>query len=271
MSHATRRPDVTRLGTVLGVWAHPDDEAYLSGALMALARDAGSRVVCVTATCGEHGTPDPVAWPPQRLAAERTVELAHCLDVLGVREHHWLGHADGGCAAADPGPVVERLCDLIAEVRPRTVLTFGPDGITGHPDHQAVSRWTTAAFELAAAPGARLLYSAVSDRHARRWADFHRDADVYLDGYPVTVPLDELALDLVLDGEVLDRKVAALREQRTQTDGIVAIMGLRRYRKWVDEETFVDAPLPALASDLVADLVEVGANRRAGDLEQERP
>ncbi|GEL20567.1 hypothetical protein PA7_44040 [Pseudonocardia asaccharolytica DSM 44247 = NBRC 16224] len=60
---------VAELGTLLGVWAHPDDEAYLSGGLMALARDAGSRVVCV--------------------AAERTGELARCLKVLGVMEHHW--------------------------------------------------------------------------------------------------------------------------------------------------------------------------------------
>ena len=60
---------ITDLGTVLGVWAHPDDEAYLSGGLMAMARDAGSRVVCVTATRGELGTPDPQAWPPERLAA----------------------------------------------------------------------------------------------------------------------------------------------------------------------------------------------------------
>ena len=46
--------DVAELGTILGIWAHPDDEAYLSGGLMALARDNGQRVVCVTATRGER-------------------------------------------------------------------------------------------------------------------------------------------------------------------------------------------------------------------------
>ena len=76
--------DVAELGTVLGVWAHPDDEAYLSAGLMALARDNGQRVVCVTATRGELGTPDPAAWPPDRLAAERTRELACSLAILGV-------------------------------------------------------------------------------------------------------------------------------------------------------------------------------------------
>jgi len=98
--------DVAALGTILGVWAHPDDEAYLSGGLMALARDNGQRVVCVTATRGERGTPDPVAWPPERLAEERTRELARCLSILGVEEHHWLGYRDGGCAGADHDPAV---------------------------------------------------------------------------------------------------------------------------------------------------------------------
>ena len=107
--------DVAELGTILGIWAHPDDEAYLSGGLMAMARDNGQRVVCVTATRGELGTPDPVAWPPDRLAAERTRELARCLAVLGVREHHWLGYRDGECAAADPDGAVERLCEVIDE------------------------------------------------------------------------------------------------------------------------------------------------------------
>jgi len=57
--------------TLLGVWAHPDDEAYLSSALMAAVRRTGARVVVVTATHGEHGTDDPARWPPDRLAAER--------------------------------------------------------------------------------------------------------------------------------------------------------------------------------------------------------
>src|SRR5687767_5080808 len=156
--------DVAGLGTILGIWAHPDDEAYLSGGLMAMARDVGSRVVCVTATRGELGTPDPETWPPQRLAAERTVELARCLEVLGVSEHHWLGYGDGRCADAPASEAAGSLCDRIDALRPDTVLTFGPDGITGHPDHQAVSAWVTAAFDRAAPPGARLLHSAVGER-----------------------------------------------------------------------------------------------------------
>ena len=68
--------DLAELGTIVSVWAHPDDEAYLCGGLMATAADAGLRVVCVTATRGELGVTDPVRWPPERMAEIREAELA---------------------------------------------------------------------------------------------------------------------------------------------------------------------------------------------------
>jgi LmbE family N-acetylglucosaminyl deacetylase len=232
--------NVAELGTILGIWAHPDDEAYLSAGLMALARDNGQRVVCVTATRGESGTPDPVAWPPDRLAAERTREMARCLDVLGVREHHWLGHRDGGCAAVDPEAAVSQLCDVVGEVQPDTVLTFGPDGVTGHPDHQAVSAWTGAAFDRAAPAGARLLHAAVPERREPRWEALNERLEIYSPGYPITVPADRLAIDLLLDGDTAARKVRALAAQVTQTAGLIAAMGIDDYTAWVGDESFVE-------------------------------
>lgn len=235
------------LGTVLGIWAHPDDEAYLSGGLMALARTAGSRVVCVTATRGELGTADPREWPPERLAAERTVELARCLGILGVTEHRWLGYADGGCADAAAPDAIGRLCEVIEEVRPDTVVTFGPDGYTGHLDHRAVSGWATAAFAKVAAPGARLLYAAAPERRVRRWAELNERLGVFEPGYPEVVADRALALDLVLDPLTLDRKVRALAAQATQTAGLIGMLGVGTYTAWVGEESFVAGPVTAPA------------------------
>ncbi|MGH3944816.1 MAG: PIG-L deacetylase family protein [Pseudonocardiaceae bacterium] len=232
--------EVAALGTILGVWAHPDDEAYLSGGLMALARDAGSRVVCVTATRGELGTPDPATWPPHRLATERTGELARSLEILGVDEHHWLGYRDGDCARVSIPHAVGRLCALIAEVRPDTVLTFGPDGQTGHPDHRAVSAWATEAFDRAAPRGSRLLYCTVTDEWARRWSALSEQFGVFAPGYPITTPTGQLAVNLRLDPTTTARKVRALRAQDTQTAGLVAVMGLDTYAGWVAEEYFVE-------------------------------
>ncbi|MFF5207540.1 PIG-L deacetylase family protein [Streptosporangium sp. NPDC000396] len=245
--------DVARLGTILGIWAHPDDEAYLSGGLMAMARGNGSRVVCVTATRGELGTPNPAAWPPHRLAAARTGELARCLEILGVTEHHWLGHRDGTCAAARTPDAVAQLCAIIDQVRPDTVLTFGPDGITGHPDHQAVSAWTTTAFDHAAPPGARLLYATFAKRRAPRWNTLNESLGIFPPGHPVTTPAHRLAVDLVLDAATAARKVRALAAQETQTAELIAGMGVDRYTAWVGDESFTErtrhpaatGPLPA--------------------------
>jgi LmbE family N-acetylglucosaminyl deacetylase len=206
---------------------------------MALARDAGSRVVCVTATRGELGTTDPGRWPPERLAAERTGELARCLEILGVTEHHWLGCRDGECAAVPAAGPVARLAALIDEVRPDTVVTFGPDGNTGHPDHRAVGRWAAAAFERAAPAGSRLLRTAVPEQWARRWHAVHQRFGVFEPGFPITVAESDLDVHLQLDPATVARKMAALTAQQTQTGGLIAALGASDYAAWISAEGFV--------------------------------
>lgn len=116
------------LGTVLGVWAHPDDEAYLTAGLMAVARAAGNRVVVTTATPGELGTSDPAYWPPDRLARARERELAASLATIGVHEHHWLGHHDGTLAAVPRAIGARHVRRLLRQVRPDTIVTLVPTG-----------------------------------------------------------------------------------------------------------------------------------------------
>lgn len=231
---------VGALGTILSVWAHPDDETYLAGGLMAAARDAGQRVVCVTATAGELGTTDPERWPPARLGAVRRWEAAAAMAVLGVREHHVLGLPDGGLAArrAKGLASVER---LLADVRPDTVVTFGPDGATFHPDHVAVHEWVTAAWERTGS-GARLLYATSTVEHLAAFGDAYERLGVYMgDERPVGTAADALAVHLRLHGAPLDRKLAALRAMATQTAAVVDAVGVDAYRAVIAEESFVDA------------------------------
>ena len=150
--NAMARLDTDRLGTVLSVWAHPDDETYLAGGVMASCVAAGQRVVCVSATAGEHGTADPVAWPPERLARLRRWETAAAMAVLGVAEHRFLGFKDGSLATIEPSVGVGAIADLIDEIHPDTILTFGPDGMTFHPDHVTIGAWTTRAWDSAGRP-----------------------------------------------------------------------------------------------------------------------
>jgi LmbE family N-acetylglucosaminyl deacetylase len=233
--------DVSPLGTVLGIWAHPDDEVYLCGGLMAAARDGGQRVACVTATLGEHGTSDPMRWPPSRLARTRAWEIRAALAVLGVTEHHVLGLPDGGCVDEPFETVVDRLAGIIDEVRPDTILTFGPDGMTGHSDHQVVSAWATAAHARTGAT-ARLLYATTTPEMHERWGYLYDGLDVFLaEGLPVLTPRADLALQFEMSDELADRKLVALRAQATQTAGLVAAIGEDAMRGWCSVEEFVEA------------------------------
>jgi hypothetical protein len=73
-----------------------------------------------------------------------------------------------------------------------------------------------------------------------RWQDLDESLGVYLPGYPVAVPDEQLAVDLVLDPDTAARKVRALAAQTTQTAGLIAVMGIDRYTAWVGEESFVE-------------------------------
>ncbi len=231
------------LGTILGVWAHPDDEGYLSAGIMATAARNGQRVVCVTATRGEAADPD--RWPPEDLAKIREGELYACLGILGVTEHRWLDYPDGGCAAIDPDAAAARLAEIIEEVRPDTVLTFGPDGQTGHADHIAVCDWTTRAVERAT-HRADLHYST----HTPEWAAAFMAAAVehnvmMADEVELpNVPRDELSIVFPMTDEILELKERAMVAQASQSADLRDAMGADAYREVLREEVFMRAPGP---------------------------
>jgi len=231
----------TRTGTLLGIWAHPDDEAYLSAALMFTARRAGQRVAVVTATRGELGTDDPATWPPDRLAATREREMAASLAAVDVTEHHWLGYRDGALAQVPDRQAVRRISRLMAEIEPDTVVTFGPDGMTGHSDHRTISGWVTQAWE-AGGRRARLWYATFTPEFHRTWGELNTQVRLWFDGAePPSDPSDQLAEQVHCEGELLDRKFAAMAAHTSQTSGLIDVVGAERYRQWWSTEYFVDA------------------------------
>ena len=233
--------DIAELGTVLSVWAHPDDETFLAGGLMASCAAAGQRVVCVSATAGEHGTADPVAWPPERLARLRRWESAAAMAVLGIGEHRFLGFEDGTLAAIDKHVGIAAITNLIDEIHPDTILTFGPDGMTSHPDHIATGAWTTAAWESAGRPG-RLLYSTFSREQLAAFAATYEEWGVYMtDARPLGHSAADLAVHHVLRDELLDRKLDALAAMASQTAGAIATLEPDVWQATNREECFVDA------------------------------
>ncbi|MBV9410324.1 MAG: PIG-L family deacetylase [Acidimicrobiia bacterium] len=206
---------------------------------MAAAVDAGNRVVCVTATRGEAGSLDHVRWPPEALASVREAELNASFEVLGIREHSWLDYPDGGCADVPADEAAGRLAEIISDVQPDTVLTFGPDGMTHHPDHIAVGQWASDAFQRVAPYGARLLYATKTPE----WGDAFVTAmaldDVMMtDDAPPATPASELAFHLRAEGDALERKYKAMMCQPSQVESFLAAVGEDTYRELLADEFF---------------------------------
>ena len=146
------RCQMTESKRLLCVFAHPDDETLGAGSTLATYAAAGVELYLVTATRGERGWQgDPSADPgPQALGEIRTAELLAAAQVLGIREVQFLNYLDGDLDQADPAEAIGWIVSHIRRIRPQVVLTFGPEGSYGHPDHIAISQFTSAAVVCAA-------------------------------------------------------------------------------------------------------------------------
>jgi LmbE family N-acetylglucosaminyl deacetylase len=224
---------------VMGIWPHPDDEAYLSAGLMARMTDAGRSVTVLTLTRGEKGTSDPADCDQPHFAAHRDGELRASLAELDVHDVRVVGYRDGECDLVDPEAAISRLADVIASVGPDVLITFGPDGITGHRDHRTVSAWVTEAWRRVGGPD--LLYATMSDDFVARHADLHDRIGLFaeraVDG-PASYPPDQIALACELSEVELDRKRRALARHASQTGPLATLMGEDTYRRWWRTEWF---------------------------------
>src|SRR5438093_2291907 len=146
---------------LLAVTAHPDDETLGFGGVLARYASEGIETFLVTATRGErgryfgHATGTPHHPGAAALAAIREQELHAAAAALGIRHVTLLDYADGEVDRASGGDAVAAIVAHIRRVRPHVVVTFGPDGAYGHPDHIAISQLTTAAIVAAADPAFR--------------------------------------------------------------------------------------------------------------------
>ena len=124
---------------IVAVFAHPDDERVIGPLLSRLARE-GRETHLVIATDGSKGVTDFARIPAgAELAAARTKEATCAATRLGVRQLHLVGLPDGGLASFDVlSKLRASLVAVIDSLRPAAIITFGPEGGTGHPDHRLV-------------------------------------------------------------------------------------------------------------------------------------
>jgi LmbE family N-acetylglucosaminyl deacetylase len=145
---------------LLGIFAHPDDETVCAGATFAKYASAGAEVCVVSLTKGAAGQiRDASAATRSTLAAVREKELGAAGIELGLTQTRCLDFPDGGLADIDSQILVGLASELVKEINPDVVITFGPDGFSGHSDHIAVGAAVTAAcYEMRSTTSIRLFH-----------------------------------------------------------------------------------------------------------------
>ncbi len=141
------------LPTILFSLAHPDDESFMVAGVSCKYAARGVRLVLATATLGDAGkVGDPPVCSREELPRVRESELRRAVDLLGIDSLHLLGYRDKKLCDADPARIRGQLVRLLRRYRPALVITFDPNGFNRHPDHIAISRFTSDAVAAAADP-----------------------------------------------------------------------------------------------------------------------
>jgi len=247
--------------TILGVFAHPDDESLACGGTLALAADAGATVVVLCATRGEHGSIcDPSLVPDGDLGRVRTRELREAASVLGVADVIVLDHPDGDVRWADVPLLYEEILAAIKRYRPDAVITFDEDGLYWHLDHIGVHERTLTAVSslgrdapplyFVTMPGGAMR-EVVAAAHAKGGAP--ADSSLWgiapeVFGYETAPP--SFSIDV---GEWAGRKLAALRCHRTQMGPHNPLVWIdeAEARRWLGTELFRRAPIASAGAAIL--------------------
>jgi LmbE family N-acetylglucosaminyl deacetylase len=244
-------------GTLVSFHAHPDDETILVGGTLALAADAGHRVVLVFATRGDLGeVADGVLAPDEELADRREVEARAAADALGVARVEFLPYGDSGMAGeptndragafmrADVDEAAGHLADILRAEGAEVLTTYDDHGGYGHPDHIQVHHVGVRAAELASTP--RLYAATVSREYYLSLADMMADAVPEGVDAPDPEAMDlgvpEATITTTVDvTTALDRKRAAMAAHPSQipSDSFFLVLDDDAFRRTFGTEWFI--------------------------------
>jgi len=233
--------------TLLGLFAHPDDDVYTLGATL-VAHEGNLETTLVFATSGERGPiTDPDAVSRDELGSVREREQRASMEALGVATSvgsRFLRLPDYYLPDVPFEDLVERLVGIMDEVRPDVIVTFGPDGMTSHHDHIRVGEATTAAFDGLPSPGAptHLFHVALPRADVDRFyadldeAGYGEEGDLF---NVAGVPDERIAVRFDARPH-LSTKLEAILAHRTQ---ICEWERIPEPLRWIylDEEAFVQA------------------------------
>jgi len=231
---------------LLAVFAHPDDETFRPGGTLAI---LGRQDVCVellTFTHGEAGScGDPPLCAPGELAAVREHELRCACSRLGIAAPRLSNYADGRLQEANAETMIEQILSIINDRRPEVLLTFGPDGLSGHPDHVAVGQWSAEVYHRAEQIAA--LYTVAVPRSLAQSLDLRQL-------HPVPDETIALTVDV---SSVWETKLAAMRCHATQLSSSPVLRAPTEcQRLFFGREYFVRAAVRRPADDFLPDILK---------------
>lgn len=274
--------------SMLACYAHPDDEQGISGTLT-MYREQGIRTAILCATRGEVGEiADPSLATPETLGQVREEELRRAAQWLNLSNLYFIDYRDSGMDGtaenkdprafmnADELEAIGRIVKVIREFKPTVMVTFDETGGYGHPDHLAISKWTTSAFHQAGDPTCypdaglafapkRLYYASMPRSGIRRLQEFLKTTgadSVFAKMDPTKMGMaDERITNRINVAPYVELKRKSLSEHKTQMDpnSPFAKIPESDWNEWRSTEYFAHeagTPIPAGADqgDLFAGL-----------------
>jgi len=190
------------MNNILCIFAHPDDESFGPGGTIAkLALTNDVYIICVTDGGAGH------TKSVEDIVEVRKNELLAGAKILGVREVFFLGFKDGDLSNNLYHEVASRIKAKVMELKPQTIITFEPRGISGHIDHIAttfITNYVTQKLDFVK----KIMYHCISDTMRKLIPDYF----IYFpEGY------SEAEIDEVVDvSEVWDKKIEAIKAHVSQ-------------------------------------------------------
>ena len=226
---------------LLAVFAHPDDETFRPGGTLALLAQRGVKVHVLILTRGEAGScGEPALCTPDELPIVRERELRCACAELGIQPPRVLDYPDGYLAEVNPERVIAEILAVVRQVHPQVLLSFGPDGLSGHPDHILVGQWAAEVFRR-------------SEDVATRYTLAVPQSLATQLGMKQVHPVPDETIALSVDvSSVWETKLAAMHCHATQWSSSPMLSApAERQRLFFGREHFVQAALRRSADDFL--------------------
>jgi LmbE family N-acetylglucosaminyl deacetylase len=231
---------------LLAVFAHPDDETFRPGGTLALLAQRGVKVHVLTLTHGEAGScGEPALCTPEELPIVREHELRCACAALGIQPPRLLDYSDSYLMEADPERVVAEILVVVRQVHPQVLLSFGPDGLSGHADHILVGQWADEVFRH-------------SEDIAARYTPAVPQSLATLLGMKQVRPVPDEKIALSVDvTSIWERKLAAMRCHATQwSSSPILSAPAERQRLFFGFEHFVLAAMHSSAENFLPEVLK---------------